>query len=653
MLLRAGVLLTFLISIPALYKVLRPAMNDGRIRLLNWQVAAGIWGLGILLLLVLAVLTWTRLSGRILQAAAALQDRFQPLKRWNLAFMAVVISAVSLLLAGPLGDKLDAFETRLFLFWLAVLGSAFFLGAAGYRRSLVEPLAAGLIFTGFGYQVAAHLPDISTYPFTLGWSEASRFYYASLYFSKSLYGIQVPPTVLHPTRYLMQSVPFLIPHAPLWLHRLWQVLLWVSTNWLAAWLLARRLKISDRLYRSMFTAWVFLYLFLGPVYYHLLVPVIVLLAWFDPRRFWRSLLLVLLASAWAGISRVNWFPVPGMLAAALYFLEQPVKPQPLWRNVILPILWALPGLAVAFGAQTAYALLSGNPTDQFTSSFSSDLLWYRLFPSATFPLGILPAALLVSLPLFYVLGTVFLRARRSYHYIRWLGLAAVLLVLFCGGLVVSAKIGGGSNLHNLDAYLVLLLVTGSYLYFGRYEPEPGADLVPPAWNRPDALAFLAAALLLPVYFLLSQAGSMYTPNWTVTSDAVETIKSYTMEPASLGGEILFISERQLLTFNTVPGIQLVPEYEKVFLMEMAMAGNTAYLDRFHNDLRNHRFAMIISEPLFTREKGKEETFGEENDAWVNEVSKPVLCYYRPKKNLLTNLPIDILVPRAEDRAGCP
>jgi hypothetical protein len=76
---------------------------------------------------------------------------------------------------------------------------------------------------GLAYKIALFLPEISSYPFSLSWSEASRYYYASLFLSDSIYGLHVPLSVLHPSRYLLQSVPFLIPNSPLWLHRLWQV----------------------------------------------------------------------------------------------------------------------------------------------------------------------------------------------------------------------------------------------------------------------------------------------------------------------------------------------------------------------------------------------------------------------------------------------
>ena len=71
-----------------------------------------------------------------------------------------------------------------------------------------------------------------------------------------------------------------------------------------------------------------------------------------------------------------------------------------------------------------------------------------------------------------------------------------------------------------------------------------------------------------------------------------TLRTMVEQAAGKGGEILFISQRQLLTFKQITGVPLVEPYENVFLMEMAMAGNPEYLGRFHDDLKNHRFALI-------------------------------------------------------------
>ncbi|MCK7481598.1 MAG: hypothetical protein M0C28_33790 [Candidatus Moduliflexus flocculans] len=112
--------------------------------------------------------------------------------------------------------------------------------------------------------------------------------------------------------------------------------------------------------------------------------------------------------------------------------------------------------------------------EAFTSSFTSDLLWYRLWPNENFPLGVIPAILILSGPLLLV---ILLAARRnSLHGIRWLGLSAMLLALFAGSAVVSTKIGGGGDLHNMDTYAVLVSLVSLYFFSGRIEAEPGSPV---------------------------------------------------------------------------------------------------------------------------------------------------------------------------------
>ncbi|MCK7481599.1 MAG: hypothetical protein M0C28_33795 [Candidatus Moduliflexus flocculans] len=59
------------------------------------------------------------------------------------------------------------------------------------------------------------------------------------------------------------------------------------------------------------------------VYYHLEVMVILPLLFVSVKKPWQTLLVVIIASLWAGISRVNWFPMPAMIAIAIYLLEVP------------------------------------------------------------------------------------------------------------------------------------------------------------------------------------------------------------------------------------------------------------------------------------------------------------------------------------------
>jgi hypothetical protein len=435
--------------------------------------------------------------------------------------------------------------------------------------------------------------------------------------------------------------------------------LWVVFTGAASYMLARRLKIADPVKRWALICWAFLFLLVGPVYYHLLVPLILILWGYDRQKMWRNLLLVLVASAWAGISRINWFPVPGMLAATLYILEEPGSQRSFWHYWTRPVLWTLLGTATAFGAQAAYAVLSGNPPGEFTSSLTSDLLWYRLLPNPTYPEGVLISVLIVILPM---LALILARLAGHWKLIRPLrlaGVAAILLVLFGGGLVVSTKIGGGSNLHNLDAFLSVFMVVSAYAVFDRiaWEELPGGDqagqIEPLAiYQPPVRKGWLALTILIPIYSATLFGAPYKMPSQADTLDALSKIERFIERLDPAGENVLFIDERQLITFQTIKGVKLVPDYEKVFLMEMAMAGNLDYLDQFRSDLKNHRFSMIISEPLFITTKGPAEPFGEENDAWVEQVSKPVLCYYESAR-FLRATSLQILVPKKEPGGpGC-
>ncbi len=446
--------------------------------------------------------------------------------------------------------------------------------------------------------------------------------------------------------------------SPLWLHRLWQVALWLGLTFWSATLLARRLTLPRRT-TLLVTLWSFLFLFQGPVLYHLQVCVIVVLAGFDRQRFWRTTLVIVLASLWAGISRVNWLPVPAFLAASLYFLETPfpagqdrqglwnLRIPTLWRYLRPTIVWVLAGTAAGLASQSAYILLSGNTADQFGSSFTSQLLWYRLLPSATYPLGVLPAALLVSAPILALLALYLRGNLHRYHPIRLLGLASMVFVLFAGGVVVSTKIGGGSNLHNIDSYLLLLLVAGLYTYFGRFVLENGAQDAArrfPGW-------LVAAVIAVPVIFTLSAGGRYLPPDPARAQEVIEEIKDAVADYRPAEGDVLFISERHLITFDVLPDVELVPPYEKVFLMEMAMSGNPNYLGALREDLQNRRFSLIVSHPLKIQYQGRARPFGEENDAWVRGVSEPVLCYYEPVATY-QDVGVQLLIPRP-NVTDCP
>ena len=509
--------------------------------------------------------------------------------------------------------------------------------------------AVVILAQGFIYQTYGIFAITSANPFSMGYSEAGRHFYASLFFSESLYGMKLPLPFLHPSRYLLLSIPFLIDGFPLWFHRFWQALLWFGLTLASSFLLARRMKLSRGI-TLLATAWAFLFFFQGAVYYHLHVMVILILAGvpmesgssLPDKSISRAdgiqikpLIFIILASVWAGISRVNWFPVPAMLAIAIYILETPINDKD-WKYWLTPFIWGVSGLAAALISQFVYIQISGNAdVAAFSSSFTSDLIWSRLLPNETFPMGILPGSLLVSAPLLVALYQM-LRGRMTYlHQLRWLALLAMLGVLLVGGAVVSTKIGGGGDLHNMDAYLVMLSVLAAAFWSGRVSAESDAK---PMFGR-VGWGVAAAALLIPLGFAIRSIGFFPSFDKTVTEKDIRLLQ----ETLDSGGEILFVTERQLITFDYLNGMTLVPEYEQSELMEMAMSRNRPYLETFYSELRERRFALIVAEDqTFTRQK--EGAFAEENVAWVRFVGAPLLCNYKPVVTLTSNN-IQVFEPR--------
>ena len=136
----------------------------------------------------------------------------------------------------------------------------------------------------------------------------------------------------------------------------------------------------------------------------------------------------------------------------------------------------------------------------------------------------------------------------------------------------------------------------------------------------------------------------FLPAQDKTEKALNVIRME-VAAASQTGEVLFMDQRQLLTFGLVDNLPLVPDYDKKYLMDRAMADTYGTLfPAFYNDLAAHRFTLIISDPLRKPVKDSDFSFGEENNAWVKWVAGPILCFYVPKVEL-DEFRIELLVPR--------
>jgi hypothetical protein len=537
--------------------------------------------------------------------------------------------------------------------WWLVLAAMAALKVA-FQTTWQTGFACAAIFISVSYEVLLRFSLVTPYPLSMGWSEGSRYYYASLYFSKWVYGEGFPLSTMHPTRYLLQSIPFLVPSLGLPAHRFWQFLLWIVLTAGTAIALSRRaISPAEKGFRWLLVGWYFLYLLMVGVYYHLEVMVILPLVFVSAKHPWRSLIAVIAASVWAGVSRVNWFPMPALIAIAIYLLETPVGIPVLssfkrWTKYLAqPALWLVAGLASALIAQAAYITLSGNANnaEAFASSFSSALLWDRLWPNETYWLGVVPGILIVTGPLLVILILAVLRQWKDIHPLRWLGLLSMILVLFAGSLVVSTKIGGGGDLHNMDAYATLLGIVAVFFVGGHVQAESGKQT---AAIRPWAV--FTYALVMPLLFIIPML-SPYPRFKEAASQGAYRQLVESVNRLGKNGPVLFINERQLISFGDVD-VPLVPDYEVVTLMEMAMSGNQPYLNRFYDDLARHRFAAIVATK---QNKGIKERgpLVEENNIWNSRISPYILCYYTPVERIdseITN--VEIYVPATEP-VNCP
>ncbi len=526
------------------------------------------------------------------------------------------------------------------VFFVLGVSSALALKAGWKCLPLGTAFLAGFTGEAFVSRMANLLTRVSTSPFVLTWEENYRFYYASLLASEKLYGYTLPLSPVDFSLNILNGIPFLVGDLPIWVHRIWQVLLTIGLSVLTGWALIRRLKLEKRLWRWLLIGLLVLYFLQeGGVKYNLLICVLVVLLGFSGHHPWRSLVSIIAASFWAGLSRVNWIPIPAMLGITLYLLEEKIDNYSKISHYLLkPAILAAIGLITAFGSNSLVGGLPGASHSTMSSMLSSDFLLYRLFPNATYSTGILIPVMFLSFPQVWI----FLEARCLLRPIRMIGLAAMLMLLLVGGLFVSIKIGGGSDLHNLDAYLSMQVIVTTYIFFRRCTPDTTAEIVSTPWF------LLALTLVIPFWSACKDVRPYLTYDHEAVNTALQVLKDQS-ERASGDGEVLFMYQKQLLAFGYID-VPLVPEYENVFLLDMAMSETEVYLDKFYNDLCQHRFSLIVSEYQPQGLQGSTHGFGEENDAWYNAITQPLLQTYQLDSRI-PEAGIELYFPQQEVDCG--
>ena len=565
------------------------------------------------------------------------------------------------------------------LIWIAVVLIVALLSSNEDTLFGWQEILGAFVLTASAFSIAVSLQGVTDYPFSLGWSEGNRLWDYSTLFGRSLYNYPADQNIyvlLDRGRLWVGGLPFLIPGLTIEMARLWVGLTLVVPYFLIGIAAFRSLDRTNRHWFFM-VLWIFLFLKQGPIHIPLvLCAALTILIW--GRSLWISIPLVILAGYFAQTSRYTWMFAPGIWIGMLELAGASLRNGKLvgsqWTRAI-----AL-GIAGVFGGYLLPKILSlfersisiENVGEQIANSgFTAEgiagevsrqpLLWYRLFPNSTYGSGILIGLLIAVAPLLIILFWLAITKKWVLNIWQKLALISSLLAFLIVGLIASTKIGGGGDLHNMDMFLIGLAFTAVIAWYnGGRESILNPNQLP-VWMKIVVIASLVIPAVVPwrqmrSYHYAEQASALVTltdapdeksldllPSDEKVNRALEKVQGEVAVAKDMG-EVLFLDQRQLLTFGYITDVPLVPEYEKKVLMNEALSANAEYFQRFYEDLAAGRFSLIVSERLFTPIKDSSFEFGEENNAWVTWVANPILCFYE-EKITVKEIGIQLLVPK--------
>jgi hypothetical protein len=550
-----------------------------------------------------------------------------------------------------------------------------------------EILLAGLII-GVLAVLAESFSQVTDYPFALHWSEGNRLWDYSVMFGRDRYvysGREPIFAWIDQGRQLLWGLPYLIPNVSIEIVRLWGAILVTIPYAIFGWVVFQREKGTNGLW-ILAGLWTLIFLNQGPIYtplvlaailvslarekyvapmsaknqiasrsYLVLVPGFLLLL---------DLGLAYFAGDYAGTSRFTWRFAPGIWAVMLTVGDAVVQHgQLFWRDWLragalgLAGIWSK-GLPIIVGILIGL-LPSGDSGTQIPvppvggsvetlqglqqGITNQPFLIERLFPNPIFPPGILLGIALATGPLIFLL--IYLARKKFWkttpveRIVQMLGAGAFLVV----GVIASAKVGGGADLHNLDMFFVALVFVASLAWKGGFVHKFTALLSKLTVFR----WLLAGIVMIPAFAPFIKGRPLEIPSHERTMYVLERIQDMVACSRQFG-EVLFMDQRQLITFGHVGDLPLVVEYEKKYVMDQALAGNAQYFEDFRRDLASGRFSLIVSEReaiLFKRPDIDSigDSLNEENNAWVTWVTTPLLQHYESAGDF-KDAAIELFVP---------
>lgn len=567
--------------------------------------------------------------------------------RWILVTLFVLLPWLFIYYS-PWGGLFTGFFTRSLLFVFACVLVALLMAHPEKRLLSWRAVLLALLFVGAGLVIGDAFVRVTDYPLALHWSEGNRLWDYSILFGRERYDYPAGKDILvwiDSGRQTLWGLPFIFPELTIAGARAWSALMTTLPYALLGWFAFRPLKAARGQW-VLAGLWALVFLNQGPIYAPLILSAI-LVAFARRKPLWVAIPLIALAGSYAGTSRFTWSFAPAIWAVLLtlsdaVLVNGKLRVQDWLRTGVLGLsgLWSK-GIPILLGILSSLAapaptteIIDATPGAQGISSVqglqatvtNQPFTWHRMLPNDVFPPGIVLGLLAAAGPLLLLL--IYLIHKKEWHTlpIQRAALLGALSAFSVVGLIASAKVGGGADLHNLDMLLVTLVLLAGVAW------EAGLYKRLPEWVDTNRFvqAALAAMLIVPALFPLYSGAPLSLPDDERMAYIMQRIDA-NVACAAQYGPILFLDQRQLLTFRYQQGVPLNPEYEKKYVMDQALSSNSVFFQQFVEDLAANKYALIVGELEDTVFRGRNPEYGdsliEENNAWKRWVSVPLLRYY--------------------------
>ncbi|MBT3670475.1 MAG: hypothetical protein HOA61_01935 [Bacteroidetes bacterium] len=551
-------------------------------------------------------------------------------------------------------DTVLVYFPRLLLFFACIaLGIVFYNPQQSikqyFKDFLLFSVLAGAIFSAG--QIYNQVVD---YPFSLTYSEGNRLWDYSIIFGSDRYVTNDTNNIyayIDWGRSYLWGLPFLFPNIGIWGVRLWDAFVKTAPYFLLGILLGSYQKKKIGTFGVLvFATWTFLFLRQGPIYSPLIISAILTIIAVRNKNLVLSILLVIIASYYASITRFNWSYAPGLWAGmlSLTHIVNPSFKKEEWKKLLRPIALGISGY---FGGQFLSPLLrwisSGGESvgniplihNAVTEgAFKQIFLFERWWPNPTYGPGIVFGLFIALSPAVLLMIWIIYSKNWKLNWIQKSGILGTVLVFLIVGLIASIKIGGGGDLHNMDMLIITILFliaeVWNTVWGNLYKNESNGVIL---YNLSILL------LIVPIFWALRGGEPLRNLLSDTEGDIVLAIIQNEVDRVqNNGGHVLFMDQRQLITFDYIHEIVLFDEYEKKLVIDKAFDEDLAYFQDFNNDLESHKFDLIVSEKLYTGLKSGS-IFSEENNYWAIWVARPITEHYCPLV-IFDNINLQLMIP---------